>query len=107
MLILQGFNEETGYLEIFIEHYERANTMDNTAVDKFSASDEDSDTRRHKNCSKFKEREENGKKHGKKNSSLYCYLHGENKGHTSGEGNALKKRAKYKYNPKYGKKGLQ
>ena len=44
---------------------------------KFYASDEDSDTKRKKKCSKFKEREENGKKCHKKNSSLYCSLHGE------------------------------
>ena len=54
--------------------------------------------------SKFKEREYNSKKHCKKYSSLYCYLHGENKGHTSRECNVPKKRAKDKYNPKYGKK---
>ena len=37
-----------------------------------------------------------GKKHRKKNSSLYCSLYGENK--------VLKKWAKDKENPKYGKK---
>ena len=52
------------------------------AMAKFSASDEDSGTKRHKKSSKFKECEEKGKKRHKKNSSLYCYLHGENKSHT-------------------------
>ena len=44
-----------------------------------------------------------GKKHRKKNSSLYCSLYGENKSHTSRECNVLKKRAKDKDNIKYGK----
>ena len=103
MLILQGFNPETGYLENFVEHCEQAEITDNISVAKFSASYENSDTKRHKKCSKFKEREDNGKKHRKKNSSLYCSLHGENKSHTSRECNILKKRAKDKENPKYGK----
>ena len=75
--------------------------MDNIAMAKFSASDEDSDTRRHKKRSNLKEREENGKKSRMKNSSLYCSLLGENKSHTSRECNALKKRSKDKDNPKY------
>ena len=80
MLILQGFNPETGYLETFVEHCKLSNTTDNIAVAKFSASDEDSDTKRHKKRSKmFKESEYNGKKHRKKNSSLYCSLHGKKK----------------------------
>ena len=78
--------------------------MDNIAVDNFSVSDEDSDTKRHKNRSNFKEREDNRKKHRKKNYSIYCSLHGENKSHTSRECNVLKKRDKDKDNPKYGKK---
>ena len=78
--------------------------MDNIAVAKFSASDRESDTQRHKNCSKkFKEHEKNGKKYRKKKSSLYCSLHGENKSHTSGEFKVLNIRAKDKENPKYGK----
>ena len=63
---------------------------------KFYPSDEDSETMIHKERSKFKECEENRKKHRKENSSLYCSLHGENKTHTSRECNILKKRAKYK-----------
>ena len=53
--------------------------MDNIAVANFSASYKDSDTKRHKKRSKkFKEREENSKKHYKKSSSLYCFFHGKN-----------------------------
>ena len=83
MLILQCFNPENKDLETFVEHFEQAETMDNIAVAKLYASDEDRATKRHKNRSKFKERDKNGKKHHKKNSSLYCSLHGENKSHTS------------------------
>ena len=102
MLILQGFNTETGYLATFVEHCKRANTTYNIAVANFSASDEDSDTKRHKNRSKkFKESEDNGKKHRKKKSSLYLSLHGENKSHTYRECKVLEERAKDKDNPKY------
>ena len=52
MLISQGFNPETVDLLTFIEHYERAETTDNIATAKFSASDEDSDTKKYKNRSK-------------------------------------------------------
>ena len=52
-----------------------------------------------KKSSKFKERKDNGKKNHKKNSSLYCSLHGENKGHTSRECNVVKIRTKDKDNP--------
>ena len=48
MLISQGFNPETGYLETFVKHFEQAETTDNTARAKFSASDEDSKTKRKK-----------------------------------------------------------
>ena len=85
MLILQGFNPETGDLETFVEHCERANATYNIAVAKCSTSEECSDTKRHKKRSKFKEREENGKNFRKKNSSLNFYLHGENKSHNSRE----------------------
>ena len=40
--------------------------MYNIIVTKFSASDKYSDTKRHKNHSKFKEHEDNSKKHRKK-----------------------------------------
>ena len=83
MLISQGFNPVKGDLANFAEHFEWADTTDNIAVANFSVSDEDSETKRHKKCSKFKEHEDKGKKHRKKNSSLYCSLHGENKSHTS------------------------
>ena len=105
VLILQGFNPETGYLETFVEHSERSETTDNIAMAKFSASDEDSGTNTHKNRSKkFKEDEDNGKKHRKKKSSLYFSLRSENKSHTSRQCTVLKARAKDKENPKYGKK---
>ena len=108
MLISQGLNPETGDLATFVEHCERSNTMDNIGVAKFSASDQDSDTKRHKKRSKkFKEHEDNGKKHRKKNSSLYCSLHGENNSHTYRECNVLKKRSKDKDNHKYEKKGYK
>ena len=103
MLISQGFNSETGDLATFVENCKRADTTDNTDVTNFSASDKDSDTKRHTKRSKFKEREENGKKRHNKNSSLYCSLHGENKNHTSRECKLIKARAKDKENPKYGK----
>ena len=68
---------------------------------KFSDSDKDSETKRHKKRSKFKEREEDGKKRHKQNSSLYWTFHGENKIHTSRECKDLKARAKDKDNPDY------
>ena len=58
MLILQGFSPETWDLATFVEHYKWADTTNNIAVYKFPASYEDSDTKRHKKRSKFKEREE-------------------------------------------------
>ena len=70
---------------------------------KFSASDEESDTKRHKKRSKFKECEDNGKKHRKKNSSICCSLRGENKSHTSRECKLIKKRDKDKDNTTHGK----
>ena len=84
IMISQGFNTETGYLATFVEHWERSKTTDNISLAKFSASDLDSDTKKNKKRSKkFKECEDNGKKRRKKNSSLYCSLHGENNSHTS------------------------
>ena len=70
----------------------------------FSASDEDSNTKRKKKRSKFKEREENCKRQHKKNSSLYCSLHGGKKSHTSRECKVVKARAKDKDNHKYATK---
>ena len=83
MLISQGFNPLNGDLATFVEHCEQAETTDNIVGTKFSASDKDSDTKRKKKRSKFKELDKNGKKLHKKQSSLYCYLHGENKIHTT------------------------
>ena len=57
MLISQGFNSETGDLATFVENCKRADTTDNIDVTNFSASDKDSDTKRHKKRSKFKEHE--------------------------------------------------
>ena len=104
MLILQGFNPETGDLVTFVEHCEQAETTNNIAVAKFSASDEDSDTNRHKKRSKFKEHEENGNKYRKKNSSLYCSLHGENKIHNTRKCKVIKARPKDKDNHEYSTK---
>ena len=104
MLISKGFYPETGDLATSVEHCEQADTTDNIIVAKFSASDKESDTKRKKKRFKFKEREENGKKRHKKHSSLYWYLHDENKSHTSRECKVLKARTKYKDNPKYSKK---
>ena len=62
MLISQGFNPETRDLETFVEHYERAETTDNIAGTKFSASDEDSDTKRNIKRLEFKGQDNHGKK---------------------------------------------
>ena len=70
MLISIDFILETGYLATFVEHCKRAKTMDNIAVAKFSASEEESNTKIHKKSPKFKEREDKGKKHHKKNPSF-------------------------------------
>ena len=83
VLISQIFNPETGDLEIFVERFKRSDTTYNIDVANFPDLDEDSNTKRKKKRSNFKEREENGKKFHKKNSSLYWSLHGENKCHTS------------------------
>ena len=83
MMILQGFNPETGYLTTFVKHCEQAETTDKIAMAKFSASDEESNSNKNKKRSKkTKELEDSGDKL-RKNSSLYCNLYGENKGHTS------------------------
>ena len=80
MLISQGFNPETGDLETFVEeHCKWAETTDNIAGSKFSVSDKDNNTKRKKKRSKFKERDENGKKRHKKQYWLYFSLHGEKK----------------------------
>ena len=102
MLIYQGFNPETGDLETFLEHCERAETMDSITGAKFSASDKDSDTKRRKKRLKSKGQDENGKKRQKQHSKLYFSLHGENTSHTTRECNVLK--AKGKEKPKLSKK---
>ena len=57
MWISQGFNPETGHISTFVEHCEQTNTTNIIAVAKFSDSDKNSDTKKHKKHSKrFKER---------------------------------------------------
>ena len=104
MFISQVFNPETGDLETFLENFEQADTTDSISGANFSASDKDSDTKRKERRSKFKEREDNGKKRHKKNSSLYFSLYGENKSYTSRECKFLKEKAKDKENHKYAKR---
>ena len=71
MLIYQGFNPETGYLETFVEHCEQAETTDNISGAKFAASDEDSETKKKKQRLKFKGKAEHVKKRQKQHSKLY------------------------------------
>ena len=47
-LISQGFNPKTANIETFVEHYERAETIDDIPGAKFAASDEDSELRKKK-----------------------------------------------------------
>ena len=63
MLVSQGFNLETGYLETFVEHCEQAETTDNISGVKITASDEDIETKSNKNRPNFKIQDEHGKKH--------------------------------------------
>ena len=82
MLISKGFNLETGYLATFVEHCERSNTTDKIAVAKFSAWDENSDTKRQKKRFKFNKREENvNKRHKKKTLNLLTSLWWKYKSH--------------------------
>ena len=99
MLIAQGFNPESADIETFVEHCKRAETTDDIAGAKFSASGEDSEPRK-KKCVKSKD--EHVKKRQKRSSNLYCSLHAENTIHTSRDCNALK--AKGKENHKFSKK---
>ena len=50
MMIAQGFNMDSADIETSVEHCERAETTDDITGGKFSASDEDSETRK-KNAS--------------------------------------------------------
>ena len=90
MIISQGSNPENGYLETFVEHCEWAETTENIARAKFSASDEGNETNRKKKCLKFKEQDEHGKKFQKNNSKLYCSLHGGNTNYITRECKVLK-----------------
>ena len=71
MLIYQGFNPETGDIETLVEHCKRAETTDNIAGAKFSASDEDSVTKRKKKRIKSKGQDEHSKKLQNQHSKLY------------------------------------
>ena len=102
MLVSQGFNPETANLETFVEHCERAKTMDDITGAKFAASNEDSDPRK-KNRTKTKDK--HGKKCKKRSTKMYCSLHGENTSHTSRECNVLKSIGKGK--PKFSKKDFK
>ena len=82
IIISQGFNPDTGDLETFAEHCERADTTDKIFRDKCSASDEDSDITKNKKFSKKNKASEDSGKKRRKNSSLYCSPHGENNSHT-------------------------
>ena len=103
MLISQGFNTETKDLETFVDHCERAETTDNIARAKFTASDGDSDTKKKKK--RLKSKDEHSKKRQKQHSKLYCSIHGENTSHTTRECNVFK--AKGKEKPKFSKKGYK
>ena len=88
-------------LATLVEHFELADTMDNISMAKFSASDEEINTKKiKKRTKKTKEREDNGNKH-HENSSLYCSLHGEKNIHTSRYFKVLKERASDKDKSKY------
>ena len=102
MLIAQGFNPGSADLETSVEHCERAETTDDIAGAKFSASDEDSEPRKKK---RVKSKDEHGKKRQKHSSNLYFSLHGENISHTSRECNVLKSKGKEK--PKFSRKDFK
>ena len=87
MLIAQGFNPETANLETFVKHCERAETTDDIAGAKFTASNEDSKPRKKK---RTKNKNDHGKKHTKCSTKMYCSLRGENTSHNSKDCNTLK-----------------
>ena len=80
MLISQGFNPETTNSETFVEHCKRAETRDDIARAKFSASDDDSKPRKKK---RTKSKDNHGKTRKKRSTKMYCSLHGDNTSHTS------------------------
>ena len=94
MLISQGFNPETGYLETFVEYCEQVETTDNIAGEKFADSDKDSDTKRKEKRLKSKGQDEHGKKRQNQHPNMYYSLHGENTSHTTRECNVLKAKGK-------------
>ena len=102
MLISYGFNPETTNLETFVEHCERAETTDDIAGAKFSASEEDSEPRKKK---RTKSKDDHGKKRKKLSAKMYCSLRVYNTSHTSRKCNVLK--SKGKENPKFSKKDFR
>ena len=102
IMIYQGFNTDSADLETFLKHCERADTTDDIAGAKFSASDEDSELR---NKKRVKSKDDHGKKCQKRSSKMYCSLHGDNTSHTSRECNVLKEKGKEK--PRFSKKDFK
>ena len=102
MLIAQGFNPESADLETFVEHCECAETTDDIAAAKFTASGEDSDPRKKK---RLKSKDEHGKKRQRRVSKLYLSLHVEHTSHASRECKVLKSKGKEK--PKFSKKDFK
>ena len=85
-----------------MEHCERAETTDDIAGAKFSASDEDSEPRKKK---RTKSKDDHGKKHKKRFIKMYCSLRGENTSHILRECNVLK--SKNQENPQFSKKDFK
>ena len=52
MMLSQGFNSKTGYIETFVEHCKQAETTDNISMANFPFSDYDSGIMNIKKCSK-------------------------------------------------------
>ena len=93
MLINKGFNPETSTLDTFVEHCERAETIDDISGAKFAASDEESEPSRKK---RTKTKSDGGNKGIKRYTKMYCSLHGENTSHNSKDCNTLKAKGKAK-----------
>ena len=102
MLINQGFIPETSTFETFVEHCESAETTDDIAGAKFTASDKDSEPRRKK---RTKTKNDCGNKRIKRSTKMYCSLHGDNTSHNSKDCNILKYKGKAK--PKFYKKDFK
>ena len=85
-----------------VSYRKHAETTDDIAGAKFSASDKDSEPRKKK---RTKSKDNNGKKRKKRSTKMYCSLHVENTSHTSRECNVLKSKGKEK--PKFSKKDFK